>query len=228
MGNRGTGASRRLASDTGSFWFFNPDNSELMIKVLDGTAINDSYWVYYGSLTNVEFELTVTDTQTGATKVYTNPLGNFASVGDVDAFGPSGGTSSAATGFAARATRPEIVRSNEGTGTCVPSGTTLCLGGGRFAVDVQWAAGGGSGSGTAREFNADTGIFWFFEPSNLELMIKVLDGTGINGKFWVFYGALSDVAYSLTVTDTTTGVSKTYVNEAGAFASLGDTAAFDG
>jgi hypothetical protein len=42
----------------------------------------------------------------------------------------------------------------------------------------------------------------------------------------VFYGALSDVAYTVTVTDTTTGAVRTYVNAQGTVASRADTAAF--
>jgi len=54
----------------------------------------------------------------------------------------------------------------------------------------------------------------------------VLDGRSINGHFWVFYGALSDVQYTITVTDTITGAVRTYTNPQDAFASRGDTAAF--
>jgi hypothetical protein len=35
---------------------------------------------------------------------------------------------------------------------------------------------------------ADTGYFWFFEDTNVELVVKVLDGRAINGHTWVFYG----------------------------------------
>ena len=35
--------------------------------------------------------------------------------------------------------------------------------------------------------------------------MKVLDGRTINGRFWVFYGALSNVEYRVLVTDTATG-----------------------
>lgn len=72
----------------------------------------------------------------------------------------------------------------------------------------------------------DTGTFWFFGPTNLEVFTKVLDGTAVNGKFWFFYGALSDVDYTLTVTDTQTGAVRTYHNPAGRLASVADTAAF--
>ncbi len=72
--------------DTGSFWFFDADNIEMVVKALDGRQTNGFLWIFYGSLTNVEFEMTVTDTQTGLVKVYDNPSGNFASVGDTAAF----------------------------------------------------------------------------------------------------------------------------------------------
>jgi hypothetical protein len=75
-------------------------------------------------------------------------------------------------------------------------------------------------------FAADTGFFWFFDQANIELAVKVLDGRALNGKFWVFYGALSSVEYTITVTDTQTGSVKEYRNPAGRFGSAGDTGAF--
>jgi hypothetical protein len=84
-GKTGVGQAVALTPDTGYFWFFDPANVELVVKVLDGTWFNDHYWVYYGSLSNVEFTLTVTDTSTGNTVTYTNPLGDFGSDGDVRA-----------------------------------------------------------------------------------------------------------------------------------------------
>ncbi|HYL04796.1 MAG TPA: hypothetical protein VE075_02085 [Thermoanaerobaculia bacterium] len=54
----------------------------------------------------------------------------------------------------------------------------------------------------------------------------VATARAVNGKFWVFFGALSDVEYTLTVTDTATGVVKTYHNPAGRLASVADTSAF--
>ena len=43
----------------------------------------------------------------------------------------------------------------------------------------------------------------------------MLDGQGLNGHHWVFYGALSSVEYTLTVTDTATGLSRRYFNPSG-------------
>ncbi len=51
--------------------------------------MNERFWVFYGALSNVEYEMTVTDTLTGNVNTYSNPSGRFASVGDTEGF-PSG------------------------------------------------------------------------------------------------------------------------------------------
>ena len=117
-----------------------------------------------------------------------------------------------------------------GGGGCTASSLNLCLNGsGRFRVSVSWKNpfdGGTTGVGTAVVLTSDTGYFWFFDAANIELVVKILDGRGTNGKFWVFYGALSDVEYTITVTDTVTGVVKTYFNPGRNLASVADTGAF--
>lgn len=60
---------------SGLFWFFAPDNWEQLVKVLDGCAVNDRFWVFAASATNVEWTLRVEDTAAGETRVYINPLG---------------------------------------------------------------------------------------------------------------------------------------------------------
>ena len=83
----GAGRARRLSADTGWFWFFAADNLELVLKVLDGCSLNDRFWVFASGLTDVGVTITVTDTRTGARKVYENPLGRaFAPVFDTGAF----------------------------------------------------------------------------------------------------------------------------------------------
>jgi hypothetical protein len=61
------------SADSGLFYFFSPDNWEMLIKVLDGCSINNAYWVFFAATTDVEFNLTVTDTDTGQVKNYFNP-----------------------------------------------------------------------------------------------------------------------------------------------------------
>jgi len=243
QGTSGVGTPVPVASDTGAFWFFSPDNLELMIKVLG--PVNGSWWVFFGSLTNVEFDLTVTQVSTGAVRTYHNPYGTQASVADTSAFAssspPPGNVSSsirevqgAVAGFdpldlvqaelaPSRAPRDEAVRA-----ACTPDAASLCLRDSRFRVQVAWDAPdqGTSGVGTAVPLTGDTGSFWFFSSNNLELVLKVLDGRAANGHFWVFYGALSDVEYTITVTDTQTGAVQTYHNPNHTLASFSDTSAF--
>lgn len=84
-----------------------------------------------------------------------------------------------------------------------------------------------SGSGQAVDLTADTGYFWFFNPANIEVIVKLLDGCTVNNRFWVFAGGLTNVNTSITVTDTTTGASRTYTNPAGTpFQPIQDTGAF--
>ena len=64
-----------VSEQSGLFWFSSSDNWELLVKVLDGCDTNGSFWVFFAATTNVEFTVTVTDTQTNATRQYLNPLG---------------------------------------------------------------------------------------------------------------------------------------------------------
>jgi ELWxxDGT repeat protein len=229
QGATGSGRAVSLTADTGYFWFFDPANVEVVLKVLDGRALNEHFWVFYGALSSVEYTLTVTDTSTGATRRYFNPAGTFASVGDTRGFGPLGAYSVARRATPAPAA-PRIEERTDpaaATPACQPAAARLCLNGGRFAVEASWKDfQGKTGTGTAVALTGDTGYFWFFDPANVETVLKVLDGRPLNGKFWVFYGALSSVEYTLTVTDTETGTVRTYRNLSGRFASVGDTGAF--
>ncbi|MEM8934578.1 MAG: hypothetical protein AAGE94_25515, partial [Acidobacteriota bacterium] len=85
-GNTGDGYVLRQDADSGSFWFFDRQNPELTIKILDGRVINGHFWVFYGSLTHVAFDLTITDTTTGEARRYTNLLGQMSSGADTSAF----------------------------------------------------------------------------------------------------------------------------------------------
>ena len=74
-GHVGFGTGVPLTGDTGYFWFFSGANVEVVAKVVDGCAVNGRHWVFAGGLTNVEVTLTVTDTQTGESRIYVNPAG---------------------------------------------------------------------------------------------------------------------------------------------------------
>ena len=223
-GETGVAHSHPLAADTGALWFFDPANLELMIKVLDARAVNGHFWVFYGALSNVEYTVTVNDTQTGAVKTYHNPPFQLSSRADVSAFAEAAPASLTASSAAVTAAAGSIPKA----GSCAPTATALCLAAGRFAVEVVWTDPriGLAAQARALPVTADTGVFWFVDATNLELMIKVLDGRGVNGHFWVFYGALSDLEYTITVTDTETGQRRTYHNARNNLASLSDVTAF--
>jgi hypothetical protein len=63
------------SASSGLFWFFSPDNWELMVKVLNGCAFNNRYWVFSAATTSVAYTLTVEDTRTGARREYRNRSG---------------------------------------------------------------------------------------------------------------------------------------------------------
>lgn len=57
----------------GLFYFFNADNPEILVKIVNGCALNNRFWVYLSAGTNVGFNLTVTDTTYDKSKSYQNP-----------------------------------------------------------------------------------------------------------------------------------------------------------
>ncbi|MEM9554693.1 MAG: hypothetical protein AAGC60_10570 [Acidobacteriota bacterium] len=78
--------------DAGLIWFFDRENTELMVKVLDACDVNGHFWALTAGSTNVAYALTITDRETGAEWQSSNPLGRLApAVIDVEAFDCSGG-----------------------------------------------------------------------------------------------------------------------------------------
>lgn len=86
-GRTGAGRAVRLTPDTGYFWFFNQENVEMVVKVLNACSAFNRIWVFAGGLTNVEVVLTVTDTKTGTVFRRTNPLNTpYQPIQDTSAF----------------------------------------------------------------------------------------------------------------------------------------------
>ena len=129
-----------------------------------------------------------------------------------------------------RAEADFLVRPSQPDGTCTPDPWTLCLLNERYRVQVDWRTRRGeTGRGFALyQGTNDSGIFWFFDRDNWEVLVKVLDGCAVDGRHWVFSAATTDVHYEMTVTDTL-GASppKVYLNELDRPAvALTDTSAF--
>jgi hypothetical protein len=111
--------------------------------------------------------------------------------------------------------------------TDAPPPEPLVLGAGRFEVTAVWTTPGGSSAyGKPVPLTADTGWFWFFRDTNVEVVVKVLDACAISGRYWVFAGGLTDVGVELVVRDTEAGVETRYETAPGEpFPPIQDTAA---
>ena len=229
-GEEGTGKPVPYLDQTGFFWFFEPSNIEVAVKILDDSASSGYYLVFFGGLTNLIYTVTVTDVQRGLTESYFSPAddlcgglytqaipGDLGDLGDLGA--PLAGLSGAVPMERGVALPVAIGASptNLPTGSCSPTPTRLCLLNDRFEVEVEYRNqfdGGTVGAGQSVPLTDETGLFWFFEPSNIELVVKMLDGVDANGRFWVFFGSLTNLEFTLTVRDTVTGIVREYHNPA--------------
>ncbi len=253
VGDYGFGSSVPVAvsDESGLFWFFNPANIELVVKVLDGRALNGNHWVFFGALSDVEYWITVRDVVGGVKRTYHNAQGRICGQNDTKAFSGSGAASVAASarrdGVSGRAgldllrAQPlpfdltRVAQPVHGDGHCEPGPERLCVLDDRFSIEVRFVDPNISDPDVEPEMaakvassltTAETGFFWFFNPSNIELAAKVLDGRPHNTHFWLLYGGVSDVEYTLTVTDTVTGASRSYRNVQGSICGEVDTEAF--
>ena len=207
---------------TGLFTFFDPANVELVVKMLDGRSVNGAFWTFYGALSDVEYWVTVRDTESGELRTYRNEPYKICGRGDTTAFvmgpeEPSVGARPCRAGPRHFCGIRACGWTRAAEAGCTPGPDTLCLAGGRFRIEVGWenphvAGSHGTGHVYAGLGGDVTGHFWFFRPDNLELAVKVLDGRAINGHFWILWGGLSDVGYTLHVTDTESATSHDFVN----------------
>ena len=98
----------------------------------------------------------------------------------------------------------------------------------RFAVVIDQVTGVSDGFGTPVRFGSkESAFFWFYTDQNFEVMIKVLDACGINGRYWVFAGALTNQGYRIRVGDVLTQQIRNYTNAQGTnAAAVTDTTGF--
>lgn len=98
--------------------------------------------------------------------------------------------------------------------------TSLCLLN-RYTISARWRTDPAPGSLTngqaqvAGAANAGSGLFQFFHPDNWEILVKTINGCGLNNRYWVFSAATTNVYYRMEVLDVRTGVQKIYFNYPG-------------
>lgn len=76
------------------FSFFSPGNWEMLLKVLDGCAVNGHFWVYAAAATDAGWTLRILDRETGAERIYGNAPGQASrAITDAAAFSCGGALS---------------------------------------------------------------------------------------------------------------------------------------
>jgi len=201
----------------------NAKNPEVFVKMLDGQGVNGNFWVFYGGLTDFEYTLTVKDTKTGSTKSYKKAGGSSAGGFDVG----GGVAPEACAGEVDGTPQPSVTPE-----PCSAGSDRLCLNAGRFRIELAAKDPRTSASGAGVSIPQDDLFGYFAIPaltgnaSNPEVFVKVLDGRPVNGFFWIFFSGLTDFQYTVTVTDTVTGVKKTYEKAGGSACGAFDVNAF--
>lgn len=210
----------------------NPSNPEVFVKMLNGQTVNGRFWVFWGGLTDLEYTIRITDLSSGATQSYFKQGGSSCGGYDTNAFHASleaplefGGSGSLAN---VRILEVLDLQAD----ACASGGANLCVNAGRFQITLS-ARDPRSGSTAPGQALPQNDLFGYFSipgltgnASNPEVFVKVLDGRAANGRFWVFYGGLTDLEYRVTVADTFTGAVKGYTKPAGSACGGFDSSAF--
>ncbi|HLX06983.1 MAG TPA: hypothetical protein VKY89_03875 [Thermoanaerobaculia bacterium] len=113
-----------------------------------------------------------------------------------------------------------------------PRTAQLGLVGKRFQVAV---ADQQAGASPAAVLLSDAGgYFTLFDPGNVELTVKLVDGRPVNGQWWVFIASMTNTGFTVSVTDTQGGTcipfstcpTRTYTNPPDTNQNFIDVAAF--
>ena len=216
--------------DSGSlFYFFGPDNPEMVVKVVDGCGLNGHWWVFGSAATDLAYEVVIKDLANGGRAIrYRRNAGGVivGNNGYSTAAGVITDTWAFACGRAAAqaaerrlgAGAPEDHAASEYGQTAVAGFVAAqaaadagdygclgnCLNNWRFRVGVNWHVGdvqGGAGDIPTYGLGDSAVLIYFFEPDNPEMLLKVVDGCGVNGHWWVFGSAATDLRYTVWIYD---------------------------
>ena len=211
-GSSGAAGAIKNTDLAGFLYFTDPNNIELIVKALD---FGDHVLFFYGQLTNLRFTINVLDTTTGVTKTYRNTTGDC---GGLD-------NNMAASSAIFEAVRADAAPNPVEFAACQSGANAVCLVNNRFRLELDWANqfDSTSGRGVGKKLSDLTAAFSFTDPANLEVVVKTLD---FGDRVLVLYGTLSNLQYTLRITETTTGRVRTYVNAAGNYCGGLDNNAF--
>lgn len=95
---------------------------------------------------------------------------------------------------------PDPTPAPDPVGTCTPTTPALSFDGG-FEVSMCWKAPDGrEGQVQAEAWSSEAGVLWFFGRNNPEVLVKVLDGCGVNGHRWAFVAPVTTLDFNLRIT----------------------------
>ncbi|MCK6682751.1 MAG: hypothetical protein L6R30_10085 [Thermoanaerobaculia bacterium] len=203
------------------FYFSDPNNPEVFVKVLDFGA-DKPYLVFYAGLTDYEYTVTFTNTETGKELSFTKPAGSFSGGANNQdlphiAAGAAAWSRDGASSWK-RDEAPTFSASSDDR-TVIPSAAhELLLSNGGVAVSVSWKSqySGQTGQGTPLPQKDSFGYFYFSDRSNPEVFVKVLD-FGPASPYLLFFAGLTDYEYTVTYRNTRTGQAVAFTKEPGSF-----------
>ena len=199
-------------SDTAVFTFNDPLTIEMMVRLSDARPFENKIHVFYGGLSDVEFDIRVTDSLTGTVRQYHKPPNQL--IGEIDRVtftaNPGAGLISSAIDSLMAQTAMRGIAPN------VDSSTLRMLNS-RYEVRVKYrnqfvnppVEGYLLGRSIASSTLTETAV-WFLDPQSVEWMVRFSDARPFANRIDFFHGGLSDLQFTIEVTDTVTGVRKDY------------------
>ena len=223
----GKTATGQATVQTSEFGYFSlpeltgdPNNPEVFVKVLG--PVNNTPWVFFGGLTDVEYTLSVTDTQNNQVRTY------YHAPGDAKGGYDTGGGQLPAGACVANA----ITDGRTSLSFANATGSQLALMSNRFALTLtaRDPRTGNTASGITLAKNDESGFYTLpgltGDGNNVEVFVKVINATALDGHYWIFFGGLTDFEYTLTVADTKSGKLRNYTKPSGSACGGFDTTNF--
>jgi hypothetical protein len=185
----------------GYFYFFDAQNPEVFVKVLD-FGPSRPFLLFWGGLTDLEYTVTFSSIATGQNVSFKKPAGSV--VGGADA--------SSLLHASAASFSPAV------TDLAATPATEMRLSKGRVAVRVDYRDqyDGRSGPAQALPQKDEFGYFAFFDPLNPEVFVKVLD-FGADRPYLLFYAGLTDLEYTVHFVNLETGKAVAFTKKAGTY-----------
>lgn len=218
--------------ESGILYFFNRDNAELLVKVLDTCSHSDYIWVYVAPVTTLAFNLRIDEVATGRYWEHKNPRGGgdastasalkeFPCEPGAVATAASAGSASAGVDLVEAGFRPVSVPQALVRGEmsdCEPRPVVTLKGGYEVAMCVEFLRDGEPASVPVQDYGLDSeqsAVLYFFDEDNAEVLIKVLEPPPGNCGRWVFVAPVTDLAFNVEVRRPNGGVPWTHGNPFG-------------